>query len=205
MIEPIARIKIELRDIKPKIWRLVDVPLSTTLMGLHDIIQVAMGWNDSHLFEFQIGDKVYSEPYSDDELYERKIFKAKGIRLKSLVDRGVEQFIYIYDLGDYWRHDITIESVYDGKEEVEYPVFVDGAKRCPPDDVGGPPGFMDFLEAVMDKTHEEHRRMIEWYGGPFDPNDINEVHIRRILSWFAYRRRGPLASHRGDRRKKVTT
>jgi hypothetical protein len=201
MIEPIARIKIELRDIKPKIWRRVDVPLSTTLMGLHDIIQVAMGWNDSHLFEFQIGDKVYSEPYSDDELYERKIFKAKGIRLKSLVDRGVKQFIYIYDLGDYWRHDITIESVYDGKEEVEYPVFVDGAKRCPPDDVGGPPGFMDFLEAVMDKTHEEHRRMIEWYGGPFDPNDINEVHVRRVLSWFAYRRRGPLASHRSGKRK----
>jgi hypothetical protein len=201
MIEPIARIKIELRDIKPKIWRRVDVPLSTTLMGLHDIIQVAMGWNDSHLFEFQIGDKVYSEPYPDDELYERKIFKAKGIRLKSLVDRGVEKFLYIYDLGDYWRHDIIIESVYDGKEDVEYPVFVDGGKRCPPDDVGGPPGFMDFLEAVMDKTHEEHRRMIEWYGGPFDPNDINEVHVRRVLSWFAYRRRGPLASHRSGKRK----
>ncbi|CUW37113.1 conserved protein of unknown function [Magnetospirillum sp. XM-1] len=203
MIEPIARIRIELQDIEPKIWRRVDVPLSTSLMGLHDIIQVAMGWQDEHLFDFRVGDKIYSEPYPDDDMYERKTYNAKSIRLKTLVERGVGQFLYTYDFGDNWQHDIVIESVRDGDAEVDYPVFVDGAKRCPPDDVGGPPGFMDFLEAMLNPTHEEHRRMLEWYGKPFDPQDINEAHVRRVLSWFADRRRGPLASHRNGRRKKA--
>ena len=198
MIEPVARVRIELQDLEPKIWRRIDVPLSATLMALHDIIQVSMGWNDSHLFEFLIGDKVYGEPYPDDE---RRVYKAKSLRLQTLVERGVEQFIYVYDFGDNWHHDIIIEGVRDGEEDVDYPVFVDGVQRCPPDDVGSSSGFMDFLEAVFDPGHEEHQRMLMWYGGPFDPRDINEAHVRRVLSWFADRRRGPLASHRGGTRK----
>ena len=95
MIEPIARILIELRDPQPRIWRCADVPASSTLIALHDIIQVAMGWSDAHLFEFRIGDKVYGEPDPDDILYERKVYRAKGLRLKSLIDRGVDRFEYI--------------------------------------------------------------------------------------------------------------
>ena len=200
VIEPIARVRIELRDIHPKIWRRVDVPLSSTLMHLHDIIQVTMGWNDSHLFEFQIGSKVYGEPHPDDEMYERRIYRAKGIRLQTLVARGVERFLYVYDFGDNWSHDIVIEVVRDGDADIDYPTFVDGARRSPPDDVGSSDGFMDFLEAIIDPSHEEHRRMLEWYGGPFDPKDINEQHVRRLMSWFAFRRRGPLASHRSGTR-----
>jgi hypothetical protein len=166
MIEPVARVRIELQDIAPKVWRRVDVPLSSTLMALHDIIQVAMGWNGSHLFEFQIGDKAYGEPYPDDE---RRVYKAKSLRLQTLVERGVEQFLYVYDFGDNWRHDIVIEGAFDGEADVDYPVFVDGARRGPPDDVGSSDGFMDFLEAIIDPAHEEYNRMLEWYGGPFDP------------------------------------
>jgi hypothetical protein len=201
MIEPVARIRIELQDIVPKIWRRVDVPLSATLFALHDVIQVAMGWNDSHLFEFDIGGKVYADPQPYDDDWGRKVYKAKGIRLQTLVGRGVERFVYVYDFGDNWRHDIVIESVNDGEADIDYPAFVDGAWRCPPDDVGSSGGFMDFLEAVLDPGHEEHRRMLEWYGGPFDPKDINEAQVRRVLSWIAYRRRGPLASHRSGARK----
>ncbi|CAA7618937.1 conserved hypothetical protein [Magnetospirillum sp. LM-5] len=203
MIEPIARIRIELQDIEPKIWRRVDVPLSTSLMGVHDIIQVAMGWQCEHLFEFRVGDKIYSEPYPDDDMYARKTYNAKSIRLKTLVERGVGRFLYTYDFGDNWQHDIVIESVRDGDAEIDYPVFVDGARRCPPDDVGGSSGFMDFLEAMLNPTHEEHHQMLKWYGKPFDPQDINDAHVRRVLSWFADRRRGPLASHRNGRRKKA--
>ena len=198
MIEPVARVRIELQDIAPKIWRRIDVPLSSTLMALHDIIQVAMGWNGSHLFEFQIADKVYGEPYPDDE---RRVYKAKSIRLQTLIDRGVEQFLYVYYFGDNWRHDIIIEGVRDGDADVDYPAFVDGTRRGPPDDVGSSDGFMDFLDAILDPAHKEHTRMLEWYGGPFDPADINEQHIRRVLSWFVDRRRGPLNSHRSGRRK----
>jgi Plasmid pRiA4b ORF-3-like protein. len=74
MIEPVARLRITLQDIQPAIWRRVDAPLSSTLMALHDIIQVAMGWTDSHLFEFIVSDRVYGEPHPDDEMYERKVY-----------------------------------------------------------------------------------------------------------------------------------
>jgi len=200
MIEPIARIRIELQEIEPKIWRRVDVPLSATLFALHDIIQVAMGWKDAHLFEFVVGDKVYGEPDPDDALYERKVYQAKSIRLQALVDRGIGRFVYAYDFGDDWRHDVIIEELSDGAADIDYPAFVDGARRGPPEDVGGACGFMDFLEAVLDPGHQEHQRMLTWYGGPFDPDDIDERHIRVVLSMLADRRKGPIASHRSGRR-----
>jgi len=200
MIEPIVRIRIELQHIEPKIWRRVDVPTSSTLLALHDIIQVTMNWDGTHLFEFCIGDKIYGEPHPDDEVYERKVHQAKNVRLKDLVKRGIGRFVYVYDFGDNWRHDVIFEEIRDGEAETDYPVFVDGARRGPPEDVGGVSGFMEFLEAVLDPTNEEHKRMLTWYGKAFDPYDFDEKRVRRVISWFADRRRGPLASHqRGNR------
>ena len=123
MTEPVARLRIELREIEPRLWRRVDVPLSSTLLALHDIIQAAFGWTDSHLFEFVIGDRAYGEPMPDDDFFERHVFKAAGVRLKALIERGVERFLYVYDFGDDWRHDIFIESVGDGEADVDYPAF----------------------------------------------------------------------------------
>ena len=201
MIEPVARIRIELQDLEPKIWRRIDVPLSSTLAALHDIIQVSFRWQGYHLHEFVVGERVYGEPADDDELYERKVYKAAAVRLKTLVERGVDRFLYVYDFGDNWRHDVIVEEVRDGEADIDYPAFVDGARRGPPEDVGSTDGFMDFLEAVLDPGHEEHNRMIEWYGGPFDPADIDERMVRMLVEDAAARRRGPLASHRSGRRR----
>ena len=201
MIEPVARIRIELQDLEPKIWRRIDVPLSSTLAAHHDIIQVSFRWQGYHLHEFVVGERVYGEPSDEDEFYERKVDKAAAVRLKTLVERGVDRFLYVYDFGDNWRHDVIVEEVRDGEADIDYPAFVDGARRCPPEDVGSTDGFMDFLEAVLDPGHEEHRRMIEWYGGPFDPADINERMVRMLLEDAAARRRGPLASHRSGHRR----
>ena len=77
MIEPIARVRIELREIEPTLWRRVDVPLTSTLLALHDIIQVTVGWTDSHLFEFVVDDRVYSESLPGDELFERKVYTTR--------------------------------------------------------------------------------------------------------------------------------
>ena len=200
MIEPVARVRITLQNIAPAVWRRVDLPLSTTLMALHDVIQVAMGWTDSHLFEFVVGDRVYGEPDPDDAMYERKVCQAKSIRLKQLLDRGVERFLYVYDFGDNWRHHIILESVRQGEDHTDYPAFVGGARRAPPDDVGGISGFEAFLEAVTDPRHEDHDQMLEWSDGSFDPEDIDERDIRMIIGNFAARRRGPLLSHRGSGR-----
>ena len=91
MIEPVARIRIELQELEPKIRRRVDVPLSSTLAALNDIIQVSFHWQDYHLYEFVVGERVYGVPSDEDEVYDRKTYKAAAIRLKTLVERGVDR------------------------------------------------------------------------------------------------------------------
>ena len=110
MIEPVARLRIELRDLEPKIWRRVDVPLSSTLAALNDIIQVSFDWQDCHSYEFVVGERVYDVPTDDDALCDRKTFKAASIRLKTVIERGVDRFLYVYDFGDDWRHGATTYS-----------------------------------------------------------------------------------------------
>jgi hypothetical protein len=196
MIEPIARIRISLQETSPEIWRRLDVPLSTSLLALHDIIQIAMGWTDSHLFAFYAGDRQYGVPYPEYDMGGPRVFHAKSMHLKALVSRGTNRFVYEYDFGDSWRHDIVIEEDMDGLPDRDYPVFIGGQGRCPPEDVGGVSGFEEFLEAIRKPRHPEHRRMLEWYGRTYDPQDIDERRIRRLIEDMAARRRGPLMSHR---------
>ena len=173
------------------------MPLTSHLLTLHYIVQIAFGWTDSHLFQFTIGKRNYGVPSEEDEFWGLKFYRAAGLRMRTLVARGVERFDYVYDFGDNWRHDIVIERVAEGEPNIDYPAFVDGKRRGPPEDVGGIPGFMQFLEAVRDPMHDEHRDMIRWYGKPFDPFDIDERRIRMGLLGLARRRRG--ASMSGSR------
>ena len=115
MIEPVARIYIELQNIQPRIWRRVDVPLTSHLLTLHYIIQFGFGWTDSHLFQFTIGNRNYGVPSEEDEFWGLKVYRAAGLRLRTLIERGVERFVYVYDFGDDWRHDIVIERVAEGR------------------------------------------------------------------------------------------
>ena len=200
MIETIARIRIELQDLEPKIWRRVDVPVSSTLMALHDVIQIAFSWTDTHLFEFVVGERSYAEAMPEYADLDQKIYNAKYLRLKTIIGRSVRRFVYIYDFGDNWRHDVIIEEVRDGDADIDYPAFVDGARRRPPEDVGSFEGYMNFLEAALDPTHTKHGEMLSWYGRPFDLDDIDERRVRILLEVLARRRRGPLMSHRSKAR-----
>jgi len=200
MSENIARVRIELEGTDPLVWRELDLPLSTTLAALHDIIQIVMGWWDYHLYEFVIGDRVYGVPSPDDEIYERKVYQARALRLGTVLERGVRTFLYVYDFGDNWQHRITVGEVRQGDADVEYPRFIAGARRAPPEDVGSISGFEEFLEAMADPEHEEHEWMLEWYGKPFDPEDIDERRLHMIINDLAARRRGPLKSHRTGKR-----
>ena len=139
---------------------------------------------------------TYGVPSEEDEFWGLKFYRAAGLRLRTLVARGVERFLYVYDFGDDWRHDIVIERVSEGEPHIDYPVFVDGKRRGPPEDVGGVGGFMEFLEAVRDPMHREHREMIRWYSKPFDPLDIDERRIRMALLSLARRRRALISGSR---------
>ena len=103
-------------------WRELDLPLSTTLATLHDIIQVVMRWQDYP--EFVVGEKIYGVPDPDEVFDERKVYKEKGIRLGTLMERRVRAFLYVYDFGDNWRHRTTMDEARQGDPRVEYPRFV---------------------------------------------------------------------------------
>ena len=199
MTEPIARIRIELQSIEPHVWRRVDVPVSSTLLALHEIIQIAMGWTDAHLFEFTVGGRAYGVIEPDLE-YEPKQSKAASVRLKGLIDRGIDRFDYVYDFGDDWRHAVIIEEVCAGDTGTDYPAFVDGERRCPPEDVGNAEGFMAFLEAALVAGHPEHERMVAWYGKRFEFTDIDEQQIRAGLAELARQRQGARRERRPDSR-----
>ena len=146
MSERIARLRIELQELEPKIWRRIDMPLSATLEALHEAIQMTMGWTFSHLREFDIDGRCYGDPSFREFDDEPVICQAKGLRLGAAIARSADRFVYTYDYGDNWRHDVIVEEVRDGDPDMEYPILVDGARRCSPEDVGGVDGFMDFLE-----------------------------------------------------------
>ncbi len=179
--ERIACLHISLDGIEPGIWRRVEVPLTLTLKGLHDVIQTVMGWQGYHLHEFRVGDDRYGSPDPDpgpEFDWEQKIRSDKSTRLAALIDKGVTSFAYIYDFGDNWEHTVLVEAVLDADPALEYPRFLAGERRGPPEDVGGTEGYYEFVKAATRPRHREHRQVLEWYGGPYDPDDIDE---RRII------------------------
>ena len=179
--------RIALDEIEPRIWRRVEVPLGMSLKGPHDVIQAAMGWEGYHLYEFQVGDKRYGVPDPEwDDM--RRVLSAKSTKLASLIERGVRKLGYVYDFGDDWRHTITVEVVAAADPGTEYPRFVEGMRRGPPEDVGGIDGYYEFLEAMASLRHQEHKRMRDWYGGLYDPEDIDAPVIASRISQLARRR-----------------
>jgi hypothetical protein len=164
-----VQLRVELKHVKPHVWRRVIVPETVTLAKLHTILQAAMGWSDSHLHEYEIAG-VSDEPIQSD----------RRPKLKAIVESRVRRFIYLYDFGDGWEHEIVLEDVIAPKTGGPHVRCTAGENACPPEDVGGEPGYESFLDAIRDPSHEEHQQMIEWIGYPFDPTafDINAVNQR---------------------------
>ncbi len=188
-VDQIARIKIDLDHFEPSIWRRVEVPLTTSLKGMHDVIQAVMPFENRHLFDFRFDldgkPRRYGIPDPEGWI---QISDAKSAKLGALIERGLKRFVYTYDFGDDWRHMLTIEATGSADPGLDYPRFVDGARRAPPEDVGGIPGFEEFLEAIATLKHPERKRLIEWYGGAFDPDDINVPAIQANIAKLARRR-----------------
>ena len=188
MTDQIARIRITLEDMKPAIWRRVELPVTNSLKTLHLAIQACMLFENYHLFQFDIGDAAYGIRFDDDDAFMVRTRDAAHMRINKLVERGITSFTYTYDFGDNWRHRIEIEEISSTIPGTNYPRFVDGERRAPPEDVGGTPGFEEFLEAMSKPRHPERKSMIEWYGRPFDPADISPDEISARMAKLAKRR-----------------
>lgn len=200
--ERVARIRISLQEIEPVIWRLVEVPLGTSLKGLHDVIQASFGWQNYHLYEFEAGGRRYGIPDPDFD-FEREVRSARNVKLQALIAKGHTRLAYTYDFGDGWRHDVAIETVEDGVPGVLYPRLVAGERRGPPEDVGGPHGYFRFLEAMLDPNHQDHARMREWHGGRFDPGDADLAVRASLVERLAARRRAGMEGY--EKSRKVRT
>lgn len=170
-------IRVQLRDIKPPIWRVIRVRPQTSLSRLHKILQKAMGWTNSHLHLFEIDGDSYGEGDFD---WDFDVQDYHGMRLEKIFTEGRTSFLYEYDLGDSWRHDITLLGKVEG-EAGEKIACVAGARACPPEDCGGITGYYHLLVALSDPDHEEHDAMLEWVRGKFDPNAFDVAAVDRAL------------------------
>lgn len=174
--QEIYQLKITLKGSKPPIWRRVQVRSEITLAQLHEVIQIAMGWTDSHLHQFIVHGPAYGRPDVEGlEVNDEK--KAPLWRLVGLRDT----FVYEYDFGDGWEHEIVVEKVLPVGEGVLYPRCLAGKRACPPEDVGGIWGYGNFLIVINNPRHPEHRERLEWVGGAFDPTAFNLADVNRHL------------------------
>jgi hypothetical protein len=173
----VYQFKVTLREIHPPIWRRFQVWEDATLAQLHRVLQTVMGWEDCHLHEFRIRDKIYAVPDLDDE---RKIIDVKRTRIHDVIQRVGAELEYVYDLGDYWQHALLLEAILQPAPDTSYPRCIDGERNCPPEDVGGSGGYENYLRAMADPEHEEHEDMIRWRG-PFDAESFSVEKINQQL------------------------
>jgi hypothetical protein len=174
------QLKVTLRDIHPPIWRRIQVWEDTTLAQLHTILQIVMGWEDYHLHEFLIGRRLYSVPDPDDIMYERKVVDESHVPLGEVVPRVGTEFSYLYDFGDSWEHDLILEAILLPETTAQYPICIGGERCTPPEDVGGIPGYEEYLAVLVDPEHEEHGNMLQWRG-PFDPESFAPDQVNQEL------------------------
>ncbi|MGA2247450.1 MAG: plasmid pRiA4b ORF-3 family protein [Verrucomicrobiota bacterium] len=166
--------KISLRGVTPPIWRRIQV-FDDTLDKLHEHIQAAMGWTNSHLHHFFIQGRRCGDPeLLDDDVESFSGVDSTRTLISELLpaDRAPVSFEYHYDFGDSWVHDVQCEGSPAPQPGVEYPQCLEGERACPPEDVGGTGGYAEYLEALVDPSHERHREMLDW-NGPFNPNAFN--------------------------------
>jgi hypothetical protein len=158
----VIKATITIADIEPPIWRRLLLPCELNFAQLHEVIQAAFGWTDSHLHQFVVGGIFVGAPEFDE-------------------DRN---------FGDSWRHWIEIEAQVPTEDGIKYPICVDGARHCPPEDVGGPHGYADFLKAWCDPTHQEHGAMRTWAGRAFDPETFDIAKTNKAITAALRRCRG---------------
>ena len=176
----VYQFKITLKGSKPPIWRKIQVPENYTFWDLHVAIQDAMGWSDYHLHVFEMFDPStglmlnIGIPDKEGDSDDLPGWKYKIADYFSIENQSA---LYTYDFGDDWEHKIELEKILPRDKNIKYPLCIAGKQACPPEDCGGVWEYEEFLEAIKNPKHKEHKEMLEWIGGDSDPEyfDIKEV------------------------------
>ena len=177
----IYQIKVSLRGLRPTIWRRILVPSTMTLAQLHDTIQIAMGWSDAHLHQFVVNDDYFGIPDSEfpDDTKNENFYK-----LYQILRKEKDYLLYEYDICDSWEHKVVLEKVFPLQKDIPLPQCIKGQRACPPEDCGGIWGYQDFLYAILEPCHPEHKDMLEWIGGSFDAEFFDIEQTNRMLMRF---------------------
>ena len=212
----VYQLKVALREISPMIWRRLLVASDTSVAYLHAILQTAMGWEDVHLHRFRIHGKDYGIYRSGGLLFDDD---PDQVILSDFRLRASERFVYEYDMGDFWQHDIRLERIMPLDPKQTYPVCIDGAGDCPPEDCGGPGGYRtlldecnswdELLQAREDVLLVAERLLALYDGGPRPTTDdeafmaaLDRMHDRLDEAPVAFGRRtvnAALQTQRKDR------
>jgi hypothetical protein len=162
--------KISLLGAKPSIWRRIQVR-NCSLDRFHEYIQTAMGWTNSHLHHFRIGEQFYGDPELMQEDFDDQGYQdSTSTQLSDILPKSGKRFrfVYEYDFGDSWEHEVLFEGRIPAGPSIPSPVCLEGERSCPPEDVGGVWGYADFVEAIANPEHEQHDELLEWAGGEFN-------------------------------------
>jgi hypothetical protein len=180
-VKPLLQFKITLLEIKPAIWRRIQLE-DGTLEDLHYIIQAAFGWENCHLHQFVISGERYGPPPPEEIGFGGLDWIDETTVMISdlLPASGRARWRYEYDFGDDWIHEIQFEAWPERAAKTKYPLCVDGARACPPEDTGGPYGYGDFLYALSDPNDERHEEYLEWYG-KFDAESFDAKKATRAM------------------------
>ncbi len=162
----IFQFRLCLVEVRPPVWRRIQIPADCTLARLHKVVQALMDWQDYHLHEFTVAGRAYGVPDPEDE---RQVVDERTVQLRDLGLSIGDRLEYVYDLGDNWEHVLELEEQMPGVAGTIYPVCIGGERSAPPEDVGGVSGYEEFLDALSDPDHEEHEHMKAWVGRPFNP------------------------------------
>ncbi len=172
-------IEIVLDQTNPKIWRKVVVSTDTSFHKLHHIIQLTMGWKNAHLYEFTV------ENYNIGEIYpvlpNNPAINSREITLNDIHLQVGEQIHYLYDMGDHWKHTLTILDIDYLKPVKQIPYCITGKLNCPPEDCGGIKGFYEFVSIITNYSHKDFRDNFEWYGGFYNPEKYSTKAINKKL------------------------
>jgi hypothetical protein len=209
----IARLVVEIDDVTPRVTRVVEVPTDIRLDDLHFVLQIAIGWQNGHPFEFRVGDTVWGlqdreaepPPYPPPQAGEGRVGAPEQATLADILARGAT-FQYDYVLGEDWEHTVTLEARAPARPDVRYPHLVRAEGRCPPADIGGPVGYDTYLRALADPASIHHEDMLEFDAPDFDPHVVDEATLRaNLASLTRYIGRKPLLPHPEVRAERAST
>jgi hypothetical protein len=179
-LDKVYQIRIGLLEINPLIWRRFLIPANVTLHRLHLVLQDVMGWQNYHLYRFQVGKKEYSTPDPDNDFYELDFKNSYRAKLGNILKEKGSIFLYEYDFGDGWEHQLLVEDIIGRDPEKRYPVCIEGENSSPHEDSGGPHRYMEMLEIIKNPYHEEFHSTRAWLGRKFNPYkfDVNLANLR---------------------------